>query len=66
MSKLQPQTILGKIFAAALVKAKTGFSKMDTEALQSAGLIIEVVEAVRNSDRNLGKFDGYFAIFWHI
>ena len=22
--------------------------------------------AVRNFDRNLGRFDGYFAIFWHI
>ena len=21
---------------------------------------------VRNLDRNLGKFDGYFAIFWHV
>ena len=46
VSKLRPQGILGNIFPTALSKAKIGFSKMDTEALQSAGLIVEVVEAV--------------------
>ena len=26
----------------------------------------DAIPTVRNFDRKLGKFDGYFAMFWHI